>query len=67
VQAVKITIYSIEGRRIAVLVDEVRPPGRYRLLWDGLDRTGKKMASGTYFYRIDAGPFSEIRKMILMK
>jgi len=67
VQSVKLAIYSIEGRQIAVLVDEIRPPGRYRLVWDGLDNTGKKVASGTYFYRIDAGLFSETRKMILIK
>jgi len=35
--------------------------------WDGLDNSGHDVASGVYFYKIDSGDFSEIKKMVLMK
>ena len=41
--------------------------GRHSLEWDGRDAGGRQVASGTYLFRIDAGPYSETRKMTLMK
>ncbi len=37
------------------------------IVWDGTDQTGKPVSSGIYFYKIQAGEFSETKKMILMK
>jgi thermitase len=59
---VKLEIYDILGRRVAVLVNEIQQPGRYGVTWDA-----SYASSGTYLYRIQAGSFVETRRMILMK
>ncbi|MFO7609660.1 MAG: hypothetical protein R6X35_10770, partial [Candidatus Krumholzibacteriia bacterium] len=66
-QAVKLAIYTVDGRRVATLVDEVRGPGLHEVLWNGQDDAGRQSASGVYFCRVDAGPYSQVRKMTLMK
>ncbi len=66
-QAVKLTVYGLDGRKVATLVNEQREAGTYDVNWMGRDDQGQMVASGTYFYRIDAGPYSQVRKMTLMK
>ncbi len=64
---VGITIYDIMGREVIRLVDGKQDAGRYHIRWNGSDRNGRQVASGIYFYKIDAGDFIRIHKMILMK
>lgn len=59
---VKINVYDMLGREVAVLVNNVLTPGTYKADWNA-----SQFASGTYFYRITAGDFSETKKMILVK
>ena len=66
-QPVRLGVYTVDGRRVATLVNEVRGPGLHEVLWNGRDDAGRQSASGVYFYRLDAGPRSEVRKMTLMK
>lgn len=66
-QAVELSIYAVDGRRIATLLNEVRGAGVHDVYWHGCDDAARPVASGTYFYRLDAGPYSEVRKMALMK
>ena len=40
---------------------------RHEFVWDGLDAARQRVASGAYFYRIEAGPDSAVYKMLLMK
>ena len=49
------------------LVDEVRPVGKNEVTWDGRNAAGATVGSGVYFYRLDAGKFSESKKMVLLK
>jgi hypothetical protein len=49
------------------LVDSERTPGIYSETWDGLDRTGHRVASGVYLYRLRAGDFVATRKMIMLR
>jgi hypothetical protein len=49
---VSISVYDILGRGITTLVDEVKQAGEHGVDWDGTDREGKKVSSGTYFYQI---------------
>jgi flagellar hook assembly protein FlgD len=37
------------------------------VVWDGCDENGEKVASGIYFYRIEAGPNSATKRMVLLK
>lgn len=59
---VRLTVYDMLGRRVAVLVDGVSEPGTHTV---GFDATGHP--SGLYFYRLDAGRFSDTRKMMILK
>jgi hypothetical protein len=65
--AVKLSIYSLDGRRIATLVDEPRTAGEHEVIWDGRDDAGRAVSSGSYLYRLEAGPMSQVKKMTLMK
>jgi hypothetical protein len=66
-QDVKLSVYSLDGRLVATLLNETRGPGQHDVVWMGRDDAGHGAASGTYFYRLDAGPYSQVRKMTLMK
>ncbi|MFA6440171.1 MAG: T9SS type A sorting domain-containing protein, partial [Bacteriovoracaceae bacterium] len=59
---VKVTIYNMLGQKVAVLVNEKKDPGRYRVLWNAT-----RMASGLYFYELRAGSFTSVKKMLLLK
>jgi hypothetical protein len=64
---VSLRIYDVAGRLVRVLVDEERPAGRYDETWNGLDEAGGEIASGIYFYSLEAGDFKETRKMVLLR
>jgi hypothetical protein len=65
---VTLAIYDVTGRRVKTLVDrEAANAGRYEKVWDGRDETGRAVASGVYFYRLDAGGYTETRRMVLVK
>lgn len=63
-----IYVYDVLGREITTLVDEVKQAGEHTITWDGTDREGKRVASGTYFYQIrwENGDASS-KKMIFLK
>jgi hypothetical protein len=59
---VKLAVYDILGREVAVLVNERKAPGRYEATFDA-----SRLASGVYIYRLTAGQNGASRKMILLK
>jgi hypothetical protein len=65
--AVTITVYNILGEKVAILADRSFEAGRHAVIWDGRDDYGREAASGIYLYRMIAGDFSTVRKMLLMK
>jgi len=66
-QDVRIEIYDVRGYRVRLLVDESMPAGTHSVVWNGRDGYGRQAASGTYFYRVQAGPLNETRRMLLVK
>ena len=70
---VKLTVYDILGREVAVLMDEQRSAGFFTAEWDGNNSIGANVSSGVYFYRMEAhatdggGSFAEIRKAVMIK
>ncbi len=65
---VTIEIYNAAGQKLKTLVDEQREPGDYSVNWNGDTESGKKAASGVYFYQLqidDQKP--ETKKMLLLK
>ena len=59
---VKVEVYNTLGQAVAVLVDGDQEAGYHEVRWDAGD-----MASGVYFYRIEANDFRATRRMVLMK
>ena len=59
---VSIKVYDILGKQIAVLLNEEKPAGNYEI-----DFNGSNLSSGVYFYKMQAGNFTESKKMILIK
>ncbi len=64
---VVLDIYDVLGRRIKTLVDGEFAAGSYDIEWDGKTSAGAPVASGVYFYRIEAGDYASSRKMLLLK
>ena len=64
---VSLRVYDAAGRLVRVLFEGSRPAGNYTELWDGRDSRGGAVASGIYFYRLQAGEFTETRKMVLTR
>ena len=64
---ISLRIFDAAGRLVRVLYDGPRGRGRYVETWDGYSNQGNRVASGIYFYRLNAGAFSQTRKMVLLK
>jgi glucuronoarabinoxylan endo-1,4-beta-xylanase len=62
---IKITIYDILGRVVRETLPGVQSVGRYSILWDGRNAHGQKVSPGVYFYSLQAGSDSRVRKMVL--
>lgn len=59
---VSLKVYDILGDEVATLVNEEKPAGRYSVNFNA-----NRLASGVYFYRMQAGSFAETKKLILLK
>ena len=64
---VDLVVYNILGRKINTLVSGYHEPNRYRAVWNGTNEKGFKVPAGVYFYRMNAGKFSDVKKIILLK
>jgi hypothetical protein len=49
---IKLWIYDIQGRVVRTLVDEKKPAGTYRIVWDGKDNEGNPVSSGNYIAKL---------------
>jgi hypothetical protein len=59
---VSVEVFNMIGEKMTTLVNEVKLPGRYRILFNG-----DGMSSGLYFYRMRTSGFVSVRQMVLMK
>ena len=59
---VELLVYNSLGQQVATLVNDTQPAGRYSVSFDGT-----RLASGLYFYRMNAGEFTALQKMLLVK
>jgi hypothetical protein len=66
-QSVDLTIYNVEGKRVATLVEGVLGEGYRRVVWNGRNDRGNPVASGVYFYRLTTGTKTLTRKMVLVR
>jgi hypothetical protein len=66
-EQVRITIYSVSGIELKTLVNARMSAGNYSVRWDGTNSTGEHVSSGVYLYRIQAGSFTAVKKMVMLK
>lgn len=64
---VKLIIYNVRGQKVMTLVDEEQSPGYKAVRWNARNQTGNEVASGIYFYRLEAGSYIKVEKMLLLK
>ena len=55
-------VYSITGKEVATLINEEKTPGVYEVNFDGAN-----LSSGVYIYRLQAGNFTDVKEMVLLK
>ena len=65
-------IYDVTGKQIRMIQLGHIPAGNYvesskAIYWDGRTENGEHVSSGTYFYQIEAGDYTETRKMVILK
>ena len=61
-QFVSLRVYDINGREVATLVNQQKPAGIHRVVFEAKD-----LPSGVYFYKLTAGEFVQVRKMALVR
>jgi len=64
---VTLKVYDLLGREVATLVDEFKQAGNYNVKFNVETCRGKSLPSGVYFYRLQAGNYSDTKKIVLMK
>jgi hypothetical protein len=64
---VTLTIHNILGQTVATLLDEFQDPGYRRVVWNGVSDAGESLPSGIYFYRLTAGGFTQVKKMMMLR
>jgi len=62
-----LAVYNLRGELVRELVNRRLPAGNHVTRWDGKDDTGREVASGIYFYRLNVGNVVEMRKLSLLK
>ncbi len=71
---VRLKIYNLLGQEVMTLVDEVQPAGYVAIDWNSTNNAGASVASGIYFYRLEAtnivnpkDSFVQVKKLMLLK
>ena len=64
---VSITIYDVMGRRVKSLVNTTQAAGYRSVRWDATNSFGEPVSAGMYIYMIQAGQFTQTKKMVLLK
>ncbi len=64
---VVLRIINLLGEEVQTLVDEEQRPGSYSVYWNGTNQSRRRVASGVYLYRLEAGDFVAVKKMALIQ
>jgi hypothetical protein len=62
-----VNVYDVLGRVVATLVNDVKQPGTYTVQFSANGGNGPNLASGVYFYRLQAGSFVQTKKLLLLR
>jgi spore coat protein A len=66
-EKVELTIFNSLGQKVRTLVNENMAAGVHSFTWNGRDNFGNQVSSGIYIYKIEAGSFSQVKRMTLLK
>jgi len=65
---VTMVVYNIMGQEVIRLMNnDIHAPGKYSIVWNGLNQRGETVGAGMYLIRMVSGGFSDTRKMVLLK
>lgn len=65
--AVEVGVYDLGGRRLALLAEGMYPAGTHRITWQGRDKGGRNLPSGTYILRIRSNSGEDSRKLLICR
>ena len=66
-QRAQLVVCDVLGRRVRVIVDADMPAGQHTARWDGMNESGRTVATGVYFCRLQAGSFRSVKRMLLLR
>ncbi len=64
---VRLEVYNMLGQKVRTLRSREQAAGSYNVIWDGSNDAGNQVASGIYFYRLEAGDFVDTKRMLLVR
>ncbi|MDZ7361688.1 MAG: FG-GAP-like repeat-containing protein [candidate division KSB1 bacterium] len=64
---VTLQIFDVLGREMITLVNAPQPPGYYHVTWNGKNSAGKLVPAGVYLYRLQAGDYARVMKMMVTR
>ena len=64
---VSLEVFDTQGRNVQTLLDENRAAGPHQIKWDGRDAKGSALPAGVYFYRLESGGYTQVRKMVIVR
>ncbi|MCJ7458216.1 MAG: T9SS type A sorting domain-containing protein [candidate division Zixibacteria bacterium] len=64
---VNLAIYNILGQKVRTLAEGPMESGSHTVTWNGKNESGSSVASGIYFYKLNAGDNTVTKKMTLLK
>ena len=64
---VNLSVYSTAGTLVNTITNGTQSPGWYTVTWDGRDSRNRKVGAGIYLLRLEAGPFTSTRKLVVQR
>lgn len=64
---VSVRVFDVLGHEVTTLTNQFYAAGTHQVIWNGRDTSGKALESGVYFYKLEAGTFTQTNKMMLIK
>ena len=64
---VTLRVFDVRGGAVRTLASGTHDAGRHEATWNGTNDAGRAVASGVYFYRLDVGPTTTTKRMVLLK
>ncbi len=66
-EKVELTVFNALGQKVKTLIFGFQEAGYHTVTWDGANEAGQSVSSGIYFYKIEAGHFRQVHKMLLVR